>query len=106
MTATGHPLGTPEDVIARLVHARITAGLSQATVGQRMGAPHASAISAVENHHRNPGLDWLTRYAQAVGHIIAVIPTPQGKLTSYPQSPESPRPQATTPGRPEKCHST
>ena len=25
MTATGHPLGTPEDVIARLVHARITA---------------------------------------------------------------------------------
>jgi hypothetical protein len=33
MTATGHPLGTPEDVIARLVHARITAGLSQATVG-------------------------------------------------------------------------
>ena len=26
---------------------------------------------------RNPGLDWLTRYATAVGHIIAVIPTPQ-----------------------------
>ncbi|HNP59153.1 MAG TPA: helix-turn-helix transcriptional regulator [Gordonia sp. (in: high G+C Gram-positive bacteria)] len=77
MTATGYPLGTPEDVIARLVHARITAGLSQATVGQRMGTPHASAISAVENHRRNPGLDWLTRYATAVGHIIAVIPTPQ-----------------------------
>ena len=78
MTTTGQPLGTPADVIARLVHARITAGLSQRQLARQIGTSNG-AISNVENGKRSPCLDTLTRYAAGVGHIIAVIPTPQEK---------------------------
>ena len=91
MTSTGHPLGTPEDVIARLAQARHRQHRSQADVAKQIGTV-GHHISQIETGRQNPTLRTLTRYAQALGHIIAAIPTPQGKPTSDPQSPESPRP--------------
>lgn len=91
VTSTGHPLGTPEDVIARLAQARHRQHRSQADVAKQIGTV-GHHISQIETGRQNPTLRTLTRYAQALGHIIAVIPTPQGKPTSDPQSPESPRP--------------
>ena len=76
MTSTGHPLGSPEDVVARLTQARRQQHLTQADVAKTIGTvPHH--VSQIETGSRNPTLRTLTRYAQALGHIIAVIPQPQ-----------------------------
>lgn len=55
-----------------LARARRTAGLTQAEVAKRMGTTQSAIARAEGGWTRVPSLEWLERYALAVGRAVTV----------------------------------
>lgn len=60
------------DLIEDLAELRLNKGLTQAEVARRAGTS-APCINYIEKHKRNPGLDVLLRYADAVGADLTFV---------------------------------
>lgn len=61
-----------EELIEDLVEYRLNSGLTQQQVAHRIGINH-TAISAFEHHRRNPGLEAVIRYADALGLELTFV---------------------------------
>ena len=68
----------PGSIAQTLIDARKAAGLSQATLAQRMGTTQP-AISKIESGRAVPTLGFLERFAKAIGAPVTVTLDPRGK---------------------------
>ncbi|MDR3375100.1 MAG: helix-turn-helix transcriptional regulator [Ancalomicrobiaceae bacterium] len=64
-------LGPVFDLVGEIVEARNASGLTQAEVARRMGTTQ-SAVARLESARHMPSLNFLTRYAAALGKKIEV----------------------------------
>jgi DNA-binding XRE family transcriptional regulator len=64
-------LGPVYEVVGAMVEARHDEGLTQKEVADRMGTTQ-SAIARLENARQMPSLEFVTRYAAAIGRKIDI----------------------------------
>jgi transcriptional regulator with XRE-family HTH domain len=67
-------------LLADLVQVRISSGLTQADVAERLGISQ-QAVSKLESYDSDPKLSTIRRYAHAVGALVAhVVEADSGQL--------------------------
>lgn len=66
-------LGPVYEMVRQLISARKAAGLTQASLAERMGTQQ-SVIARMENGGRLPSFEMVARYARATGRQIALVP--------------------------------
>jgi predicted transcriptional regulator len=64
-------LGPVYEVVGAMVEARHDAGLTQKDVAERMGTTQ-SVIARLENAHHLPTLEFVARYASAIGRKVDI----------------------------------
>jgi transcriptional regulator with XRE-family HTH domain len=64
-------LGPVYELVGAMVEARHDAGLTQKEVAARMGTTQ-SVIARLENAHRLPTIEFVTRYAAAIGRRVDI----------------------------------
>ncbi len=69
-------LGPVYELVGAMVEARHDAGLSQKEVAERMGTSQ-SAIARLENARNLPSMEFVTRYASAIGRRVDIQLVPE-----------------------------
>jgi ribosome-binding protein aMBF1 (putative translation factor) len=69
-------LGPVYELVGAMVEARHDAGLTQKEIATRMGTTQ-SAIARLENAHHLPTMEFVTRYAAALGRKVDIQFVPQ-----------------------------
>jgi ribosome-binding protein aMBF1 (putative translation factor) len=64
-------LGPVYEIVGLMVEARHDAGLTQKDVAERMGTKQ-SVIARLENAHHLPTLEFVARYASAIGRKVDI----------------------------------